>query len=132
MALSSSAPTGVLLASAARTADAYSDAQFNDMGYPGLLITMTTSAEAGTCSITPTIQFLDAASNTWITALAGTAITTDTTTTWTLYPAASITDGSYTVESAMPIPLVWRFFWDQTTADTTTGFTVSVGYQYLP
>ena len=132
MALSSEAPVGVLLASAARAADAYSDPQTNDVGYRGVLITMVTSTEVGACTVAPTVEFYDDASAGWVTAMAGTNITTETTTTWQIYPGTTVTGGDYTVETMMALPLVWRLFWNQTSADTSTGFTVSAGYQYLP
>lgn len=131
MALSSEAPSGVLLASAARTADAYSEAHTNDAGFRGLILSIVTSSEVGTCTALPTIQAWDAAASAWRSAIVGAQIAAAATTVIAIYPAAASADGAYTAELDTALPIVWRFFWDQETADGSTGFTVSVGYNYI-
>jgi hypothetical protein len=129
MALSSEAPSGILLASAARTATTYSDVQTNNKNYKGILIVYVVSV-AGGGTHTPTLQAYDPASNTWVTWLAGTAIAAAATTTWLMYPTGYDISGvtGFTQESQIPMPTVWRLLMTATDANSLT---YSVGYQYL-
>lgn len=131
MALSSEAPFGVLLASAARTADAFSDAQMNDAGYKGILILFDVTAETGTAVVTPKLQYYNAAPATaeWEVWKTGTALSATGETQWIIYPVYDLgTALGLTLETAAPLPINWRLFMDVADADSLT---YSVGYQYL-
>jgi hypothetical protein len=128
MALSNEAPTGTLLASAARTATTYSEEMTNNCLYRGLLIVFVVSV-AGGGSHTPSIEAYDPASATWVSWKSGTAIAAAATTTWILYPQYDLaTAMGLTLESPIPMPTLWRL---KMTAADATSITYSVGYQFL-
>lgn len=127
MALSSEAPSGILLASAARTADAYSAAQTNDAGYKGVFLIVKTSAEVGACTLTPTVEAWNPAEGEWVTLSSAAAINTETTTQILVHPVGT---DVVAVTIVAPLPHTWRLFMDIATAGST-GFTYSVGYQYI-
>ena len=132
--LSSEAPIGTLVASAARTADNYSEEMLNDGKYRGLLLTFNVTVNAGAAaSVTPTMQYKDPVSGAWITYQAFTAIAAVACTHALIYPmglaAASWDIKPWTQEFAGPLPLLWRLFMDHADANPAT---YSVGFQYLP
>lgn len=132
MALSSEAPIGTLLTSAARTADAYSDDQVNDAGYKGILIYFNVTVDPASASVTPKLQFLNPATKTWelYPSIAATAKADVAETSWIVYPLYDLaTAMTCTDEDAAPLPYQWRLFMD---AADTDSLTYSVGYQYLP
>jgi hypothetical protein len=132
MALSSDAPTGVLLASAARTADAYSDPQVNDAGYPGLLIMINCTADPASAAHNIEIEAYDPASGAWRTYDDLSATVSGTGTALYLLMGIGLAkatwDASGCTASLSPIPYMWRLFMDAADADSIT---YSVGYQYV-
>lgn len=131
MALSSEAPVGVLLTSAARTTTCYSDAQMNDAGYRGILIFFDATVEVATASVTPTIEAYNPGSNEWETYLTATAVSAVGETSWFIYPAGYDMTGTtgHTDEHVVPLPINWRL---KMTASDTDSLTYSAGYNYIP
>ena len=129
MALSSEAPTGTLLASAARTATCYSEKQTNDKGYKGIWIYFDATVEVATAQVTPSIEALNPATKEWEAWLSATAITAVGETSWVIYPDGPGSVISPTDEDRAPIPYTWRLKMTHADADSLT---YSVGYQYLP
>ncbi len=132
--LSKEAPIGTLIGSAARIADNYSEEMLNDGKYRGLLLTFSVTVNAGAAaSVTPTLEFLDPVSRTWITYQAFTAIAAVAVTHALVYPmglaAASWDIKPWTQEFAAPLPLAWRLLMNHADANPIT---YSVGFQYLP
>lgn len=130
--LSSEQSAGTLLASAARTADAYSEKMHNNGRYKGIIIFFNVTADPGAAAVTPKIEMLDPATGEWEAYMSATAIdTVDTDTQWIIYPLYKLdnTEIALTDESPVPLPLIWRLFMDATDTDSLT---YSVGYQYLP
>lgn len=131
MALSSEAPVGVLLASAARTATVYSSAQTNDAGYRGILIFFDCTADPASASHTPTIEIYNPGSKEWETYLTGTAKAATGETSWFIYPTGYDVSAviGHTDEHQVPLPTNWRL---KMTAADTDSITYSVGYNYIP
>lgn len=138
MALSSEAPVGVLLASAARTATAYSDAQTNDAQYKGVVIFFDCTADPASASHTPSIEVYNPGSNEWETWLSATAKAATGETTWVIHQFTagdvSLASNNYwditgTDEDLAPLPAVWRL---KMAAADTDSITYSVGYNYIP
>ena len=130
--LSSEQSAGTLLASAARTADAYSDPMHNDKRYKGIIIFFNVTLDPSSAAVTPKIEMYDPATGEWEAYMSGTAIdTVDTDTQWIIYPMYKLdnTEINLTDESPVPLPLLWRLFMDVANSNSLT---YSVGYQYLP
>jgi hypothetical protein len=132
MARSSQAKWGVLLESAARTVDTYSEVMINDYGCRGLLIRIRVSAGTPN-TVTPRLEYLDVAAGTWENYLSATALAASTEQDWVIYPLGyaaaswSIATSNRDIQIA-PLPTHWRLFMDVT---STASVTYSVGYQYL-
>lgn len=130
--LSSEQPVGTLLASAARTADAYSPEMNNNARFKGILIIFDVTVDGASASVTPKIEFKNPATGEWelypnidASALAATGETT-----WAIYPLYKLDVAlACTNEDTVPLPTIWRLFMDAADADSLT---YSVGYQYLP
>jgi len=128
--LSSEENAGILLASAARTADTYSDAMHNDKGYKGLLLFFDVTADPASASVTPKIEMWNPATQEWEAYLSGTAKAAVAETQWIVYPLYDLATAlGLTDENPVPLPIQWRLFMD---AADTDSLTYSVGYQYLP
>lgn len=115
-----------VFASAARTADATSDAIYTK-GARGVRATLTATALAATPSITFTIQGYDATAAAWYDILTSGAIATasPTTSTLTVYPGIAVTAN---VSASTVLPDKIRIFVDHSDTDSIT---YSVGLDWL-
>ena len=128
--LSTEESAGTLLASAARTADAYSPEMHNNGRYKGIIIFFDVTADPGAASVTPKIEMYNPATQEWEAYLSGTAIDAVAETQWILYPLYDLAAAlGLTLENPVPLPLIWRLFMD---AADAASLTYSTGYQYLP
>ena len=132
MARSKDAPSGTLLESEARIASAYSEQMINDGGYRGLLLSFKETAHAASPTVTPTIQYRDPATGSWVTYKELTAITGEGTFDALIYPMG-LAGASWNVSAptdvvAGPIPYIWRLLMSAADADSCT---YSAGYQYI-
>lgn len=98
--------TLTVLESAARTVETTSEA-FSNLGARGILLVVNTPAVAATAEITPSIQAYDYTSGAWYTIwTAAAAISTETGSSYLLYPGAS--GGNFVEVDGIPLPARWR------------------------
>jgi hypothetical protein len=90
-------------------------------GASGVKVVAVTTA-IGTGSITVSIQGKDPASGTYYTILAGTAITTNTTNVYTVFPGGPV---AANVSANDSLPAVWRIL---VTANNANAATYTVGF----
>jgi len=129
--LSTEESAGTLLASAARTADAYSPEMNNNGRYKGVILFFDVTVDGAAASVEAIIEMLNPATKEWETYRDG-GPTLDATgeSQWILHPTPGIGgELPLTEEHAIPLPTIWRLFMDAADADSLT---YSVGYQYLP
>jgi hypothetical protein len=93
----------LLLPSAARTATT-STVEQDNLGNRGVIVDLVTTA-VGSASLTVSIQRWNPASSSWVTMLVSAAVTTNTTTTLTLFPAAT---AAANVTANASLPRLWR------------------------
>jgi len=130
--LSTEESHGTLLASVARTADAYSEEMHNNGRYTGIIIFFDVTADPASAAVRPKIEFKNPATGEWESYLSAAAdITAVGETSMIIYPLYKLDNATltFTDECPVPLPLVWRLFMDATDTDSMT---YSVGYQYLP
>lgn len=113
-----------LLASGARTTT-QNGVDTTNYGWSGIQVTLDMTV-VGTGSVTLSIQGKDVASGKYYTLLAGAAVTTNVTNTYTVYPGITATAN---VSASIALPRVFRIV---VTANNANSATYSVGYCLLP
>ena len=97
----------------------------NNGGHRGVKVVVQTTA-IGTGSITVSIQSKDRASGTYVTLLAGVAITTNTTNLYTVFPGATVT------ANVSANDCIGEIFRVVATANNGNAATYTVGWSTLP
>lgn len=115
---------GVAFASAAHTTTQTQADQTNGGAARGVIVTLDMTL-VGTGSVTLTIQGKDSTSGKYYTLLAGAAVITNVTNTYTVFPGAPVTTN---VAANAQLPAVWRIL---VTANNANTATYSVGFCLL-
>lgn len=116
--------TATLLASAARTTTQTS-ADIVNYNARGIAVVLDMTAVGSGPSVTLTINGKDPASGKYYTLLAGAAVTTVTTNTYTVYPGMTV---AANVSASAPLPRVFQIV---VTANNANAGTYSVGYNLI-
>lgn len=113
----------ILLPSASRTVTESSVAQHN-IANRGVIVDLTVTTP-GIGSVTASIERWNPAASAWVVMLTGTAVTTATTASLTLFPAATVTAN---VSANASLPRMWRV---TVTHNNANAITYSVGISTL-